>query len=40
MDIALKRRSFPARLIKSYQGWRMYLGVLASMRAAWSIATA
>jgi hypothetical protein len=40
MNIGLKRRSFPARIIKSYKGWRKYLGVVASVRAAWSVATA
>lgn len=35
--VQLHRRPWPRRFINSYRGWRKYLGVLASLRAAWKI---
>lgn len=34
---ALKRRPFYQRFINSYRSWRAYLGVWASLRAAWMV---
>lgn len=33
----IRRRPWPRRFINSYLGWRKYLGVLASLRAAWKV---
>jgi len=35
--IAIKRRSWPQRFVRSYLGWRKCLGIVASLRAAWAI---
>lgn len=31
----IKRRPFPVRFVRSYLGWRKYLGIRASLAAAW-----
>ena len=36
----LRRRPFFARFMNSYRLWRDYLPVVASLRAAWHVATA
>jgi hypothetical protein len=35
--IAIDRRSWPQRFVRSYLGWRKCLGIVASLRAAWAI---
>lgn len=37
--IKLQKRPFHRRFINSYRLWRKHLGVWASLRAAWIIAT-
>jgi len=39
VDRGLRLRPFPMRFWRSYVGWRQYLGVWASLRAAWQIST-
>ncbi|WP_145649433.1 hypothetical protein [Pseudoduganella lurida] len=38
--IAVRRRSWPHRFIRSYLGWRQRLGIVLSLRAAWVISRA
>lgn len=33
----IRRRPFPMRFVRSYIGWRKYLGIRASLAAAWRV---